>query len=264
MAKTKSKHIFGCIVTGLLGSVLFCGPAVWAEPRPMVTDALAHAHDAGLSEPLISHVLATVYDAGFDPASAARTLTVLAEARQKGYELQPFRDRIDEGIAKRIDGARIARALEERLERLIQVSERLPDGRDMDASTYQTAVASLADGLEMGLTLAELDALLQQSDDAPLAMTAVAAEMRALLKQLAFAPDLADQIIAEGLAQQSLNPAWRHFPQIVVIARQKGVPDEETGGEALKRLQAGGGPADLLTRLGFTGRNLRTGPLGKD
>jgi len=251
-------------VTGLIGSVLFCGAAVWAQPRPVVTEALAHAHDAGLSESLISRVLAMVYDAGFDPASAARTLTVLAKAHQKGFELQPFRDRIDEGIAKRIEGARIARALEERLNRQILVSERLPDGRDMAASIYQAAVASLADGLEMGLTPSEIDTLLQQTGDAPLAMTAVAAEMWALLKQLAFAPDLTHQIIAEGLAQQSLNPAWRHFPQIVVIARQKGVPDEETGGEALKRLQAGGVPADLLTRLGFTGRNLRTGPRGKD
>lgn len=264
MVKTTSKKILGLIAAGLVGSVLFCCPVGWAQSRPVVTEALAKAHDAGLSEPLISHVLATLYDAGFDPASAAHTLTVLAEAHQRGFELQPFRDRIDEGIAKRIEGARIVRALEERLQRQSLVSERLPDGRDMDASSYQAVVASLADGLEMGLTLPEIDTLLQQADDAPLAMTAVAVEMRALLKQLRFAPDLTDRIIAEGLAQQSLNPAWRHFPQIVVIARQKGVPDKETGNEALRRLQEGGVPADLLTRLGFTGRNLRTGPLGKD
>jgi hypothetical protein len=231
----------------------------------MVTDALAHAHDAGLPDPLVSHVLATLYDAGFDPASAARTLSVLADAQQKGFELQPFRDRIAEGIAKHIDAGRIARALEERLQRQIKVSERLPeDDRRMEPSTYQALVASLTDGLEMGLTLDEIDTLLQQTGDAPLAMTAVAAEMWALLKQLAFAPEMTDQIIAAGLAQQALNPAWRHFPQIVVIARQKGISDAETGAEALKRLQAGGVPADLLTRLGFTGRNLRTGPMGKE
>jgi hypothetical protein len=95
-------------------------------------------------------------------------------------------------------------------------------------------------------------------------MTAVAAEMWALLKQLDFDPLWTDRLLKNGFAHRAFKPAWRHFPHIVVIARQKGVPDRETAAEALKRLQAGGDPADLLTRLGFTGRNLRTGPMGKN
>jgi hypothetical protein len=225
---------------------------------------MARAHEANLPEPVITQVLSMSYDAGFDRSAAARTLVVMAEAHRMDFDLGPFWERIEEGIAKRIDGARIALALEERLERQMLVSERLRRFKDTDASAYQTAVVSLADGLEMGLALEDVDTLLEQSGDAPVAMTAVAAEMWALLKQLNFDPTLTDQIISEGLAERTLNSAWRNFPQIVVIARQKGVPDEETGAEALKGLQAGGVPADLLSRLGFTGRNLRTGPMGGD
>jgi hypothetical protein len=224
--------------------------------------AVVQAREAGVSETVVSQVLAEVYDAGFDPPAAARTIVVLAEARHLNFDLAPFRGRIQEGIAKRIAGPRIAMALEERLQRQIRVSEQLRQVGDQDASAYQAAVVSLADGLEMGLTSDEVDALIRRSGDAPVTMTAVAAEMWALLKQLHFDPVLTDRIINEGLAQRALEPAWRNFPQIVVMARQKGVPDATTGAEALKGLQAGGGPTDLLSRLGFTGRNLRTGPMG--
>ena len=263
MDKTTFNILLKYIVTGLLGSVLFWCPA-WAQGEPTLAEVLVRAREAGLAEPVISQTLAMTYDAGIDRSAAARILVVLFEARQMEFDLEPFQSRIEEGIAKRIEGTRIATALEERLQRQVLVRERLQPGPDRAASTDQAAVVALADGLEMGLAPQDLDVLLQRAGDASLAMTAVAAEMWALLKQLDFDSALTDQIITEGLAQKALHPAWRNFPQIVVIARQKGVPDKETGAEALKGLQAGGEPADLLSRLGFTGRNLRTGPLGKD
>ena len=245
-----------------MGSVLFWG-AAGAQTSLTVADALIQAHEARLPESVIIDVMAQALDADFDRSSAARTIIVLAKAHQADFDLSPFRERIEEGIAKRIEGPRIAAALETRLQRQILVSDRLPHDVRTDTAVYQTAVVSLTDGLEMGLTPQDVDVLVERAGDAPVAMTAVAGEMWALLKQLNFDPTLLERIISEGLSQRALQPAWRNFPQIVVMARQKGVPDEEMAAEALKSLQAGGSPADLLARLGFTGRNLRTGPMGK-
>ena len=261
MVKTIFKKGICLFITGLVGSVLFCWAAE-AQTSPTVADALVRAHEARLPEPVVVQVMALAFDANFDRSSAARTIIVLAEAHQADFDLSPFRDRIEEGIAKRIEGPRIAAALETRLQRQMLVSNRLPRARDTDGSVYQAAVVSLTDALEMGLTPQAMDALVQRAGAAPVAMTAVAGEMWALLKQLDFAPILTDRVIAEGLARRAFHPAWRNFPQIVVMARQKGVPDEETAAEALQCLQTGGAPADLLIRLGFTGRNLRTGPMG--
>ena len=262
MARTISKHLLYFLVTGLMGSVLFWCPVVWAQNGPTVAEALARAQEAKLPEPVTTHVLAMALDAGFERTAAARILIVLAEAHRRNFSLEPFQERIAEGIAKRIAGTRIALALEERLDRQVLVGEQLRRANASNGSAYQMAVISLTDGLEMGLTADEVDTLIQRTGNAPVAMTAVAAEMWALLKQLAFDPALTDQIISEGFAQRSLNAAWRNFPQIVVIARRKGVPDHEIGAEALKGLRSGGAPADLLTRLGFTGRDLKTGPMG--
>jgi hypothetical protein len=245
-----------------MGSILFWG-AAGAQTSPTVADALVRAHDARLPDSVIINVMALALDADFDRSSAARTIIVLAKAHQADFDLNPFRERIEEGIAKRIEGPRIAAALEKRLQRQMLVSDRLPHDRDTDAPVYQAAVVSLTDALEMGLAPQDVDLLVQRAGDTPVAMTAVAGEMWALLKQLNFDPALTDRMISAGLAQRALRPAWRNFPQIVVMARQKGVPDEEMATEALKSLQAGGSPADLLARLGFTGRNLRTGPMGK-
>lgn len=251
-------------MTGLLGSVLFWCSAVWPQENPTLAEALARARESKLPEPVIIQALTKALEADFDRSEAARTLLVLAEAHRTGFDLAPFQERIAEGIAKRIPGERIAAALEERLQRQVLVSERVKQGGNEEIAGYQTAVASLADGLEMGLTPEELDTLLQRSGDAPLAMTVVAAEIWALMKQLEVAPPLTDQLISEGLARRTLDPAWRHFPQILVIARQKGVSDEDAVAKALKSLKDGGAPSDLLADLGFTGRDLKTGPIVND
>lgn len=264
MARTISKRLICCLVTGLAGSVLFWCTAAWSQSSPTLTEALAQARESKLPEPVIIQALTKALEADFDRSEAARTLFVLAEAQRMDFDLAPFQDRIAEGIAKRIESVRIAAALEERLQRQILVSERLKQGRDDEDTAYQTAVASLADGLEMGLTPQELDTLLQRGGDAPLAMTVVAAEMWALMKQLTVAPSLTEQIIFEGLALRALAPAWRHFPQVLVIARQKGVSDEDAVAQALESLKTGGAPSDLLTGLGFTGRDLKTGPMTND
>jgi len=261
MAKIIFKRIICLLVAGFTGSVLLWGWA-GAQSGPTVAEALVRAHDARLPEPVISRVMALAFDAGFDRTDAARTILVLVEAHQADFNLDPFRERMEEGIAKRIEGPRIAAALETRLQRQMLISDRLSHDRDTDAPVYRAAVVSLTDALEMGLTPQDVDVLVQKAGDAPVAMTAVAGEMWALLKQLNFDPILTDRLISEGLAQRAFQPAWRNFPQIVVMARQKGVPDDETAVEALQSLQTGGAPADLLARLGFTGRNLRTGPMG--
>lgn len=260
VARRFKYRIGNLLMTGLLGSIILCSPA-WAQDEPTVSDALSQAREAGVPETLVSEILARVYDAAFQPPAAAGTLLVLAQARQLQFDLDPFRARIEEGIAKRVEGNRLVSALEKRLERQILVSEQLQHLGRADTAPDPKAAAALADGLEMGLTPAELGELLQQAGEAPLAMAAVAAEMWALLKQLDFDPLSTNRILQSGFAHQAFKSAWRHFPHIVVIARQKGVPDAAIGAEALKRLQAGGDPADLLVRLGFTGRNLRTGPL---
>ena len=251
-------------MTGLAGSVLFWCTAAWSQGSPTLTEALAQARESKLPEPVIIQALTNALEADFDRSEAARTLLVLAEAQRMDFDLASFQERIAEGIAKRIAGARIAAALEERLQRQILVSERLKHARVAEGAAYQAAVASLADGLEMGLAPQELDTLLQRSGDAPLAMTVVAAEMWALMKQLEVAPPLTDHLISEGLARRTLDPAWRHFPQVLVIARQKGVSDEDAVAQALESLRTGGAPSDLLAGLGFTGRDLKTGPMMND
>ena len=262
MAATQFKcRICNLLLTVLLGSVLWCAPT-WAQGNPTVSVALSQAREAGVPDTLVSEVLALAYDAAYEPSAVAETITILAKARQLQFDLDPFKSRIEEGVAKRIEGRRVVSALEQRLTRQIMISEQLKNHDRTTSSHDAEAVAALTDGLEMGLTAAELSSLLQHAGEAPLAMTAIAAELWALLKQLDFDPDLTHRLIRDGLAARAFNPAWGHFPHIVVIARQKGVPDAEIGAEALQRLQAGGDPADLLTRLGFTGRNLRTGPLG--
>jgi hypothetical protein len=263
MVKTISKRIIRLLATGLIGSVLFWCPA-GAQSGPTVAEALVRAHQARLPDSVVIQVMGLALDAGFGRSAAARTIIVLAEAHQADYDLRPFRQRIEEGIAKRIEGERIAAVLEARLQRQMLVSDRLPHDKKTDAPVYQAAVVSLSDALEMGLTPQDVDVLVRRAGNAPVTMTAVAGEMWALLKQLNFDPTLTDRMLSEGLAQRALHPAWRNFPQIVVIARQKGVPDEETAAEALQSLGTGGAPADLLGRLGFTGRNLRTGPMGKE
>jgi hypothetical protein len=92
-------------------------------------------------------------------------------------------------------------------------------------------------------------------------MVAVALESKALLGQIDFRAELLDPLLREGLARNALGMEWRKLAGIVALARRRGMADETLAAEAAAILAAGGNLRDLLTRLGFTSRNLAQPPL---
>ena len=90
MARTISRHLLYYLMTGLMGSVLFWCPVVWAQNGPTVAEAVVRAQEAKLPEPVTTHVLAMALDAGFEHTAAARILIVLADAHRRNFSLEPF------------------------------------------------------------------------------------------------------------------------------------------------------------------------------
>ena len=186
--------------------------------------------------------------------SAAIEATI-EQARAQGLPTAPFAAKVDEGLAKRIPGRAILHALE-------AMRDDYAFSRDTLAQTGGTPspedIALAGDSLRLGLSRQELSALAAQKP--PAAMLATAARTLAYLKAVDFPSALANDILRQGLASGSLTPGWTQLFRVVQRAREAGVTDQALAEAATRTLLDGGGPAELLQDLGFTGRDTRQAP----
>lgn len=186
--------------------------------------------------------------------SAAIEATI-EQARAQGLPTAPFAAKVDEGLAKRIPGRAILHALE-------SMRDDYAFSRDTLAQAGGTPspedIALAGDSLRLGLSRQELSALAAQKP--PAAMLATAARTLAYLKAVDFPSALANGILRQGLASGSLTPGWTQLFRVVQRAREAGVTDQALAEAATRTLLDGGGPAELLQDLGFTGRDTRQAP----
>jgi hypothetical protein len=229
-----------------------------AADRP-VYDLVQALQDQGWPPEAASRLVALAYDAGLDRAAAADLLAAMHALQVSGFPAAPLAAKIDEGLAKRIPAARIVAALQTRVDHGRFVMQ-LPQASTAGKTPAEVeSLAMLTDSLELGLAREDLQQMAQSGSS--LAMLAVAAEMTAMLQQIGFDPESQARIAHTGLKRGTLGKAWRSLPQVVALARQRDIPDAEIAQAVLERLEMGAGPQDLLPALGFTGRDLRQGPM---
>lgn len=181
----------------------------------------------------------------------------IEQARAQGLPTAPFAAKVDEGLAKRIPGRAILHALE-------AMRDDYAFSRDTLSQTGGTPspedIALAGDSLRLGLSRQELSALAALKPPATAAMLATAARTLAYLKAVDFPSALANGILRQGLASGSLTPGWTQLFRVVQRAREAGVTDQALAEAATRTLLDGGGPAELLQDLGFTGRDIRQAP----
>jgi hypothetical protein len=249
-----------CIVAWALVVMAGTGfPAASQAAALPVLDLVQGLQDQGWSPEATGRLVALAYDAGLDRAAAADLLAGVHALLVMGFPAEPITAKMDEGLAKRIPAARIVAALQTRVDNGSFVMQLPQASTGGGAQSDRESLAMLADSLELGLARGDLEQLAQAGGS--LAMVAVAAEMTAMLQQIGFDPEWQARIAHTGLKAGALEKAWRSLPQIVALARQRDIPDSDIAQAVIERLEKGAGPQDLLPALGFTGRDLRQGPM---
>ncbi|GAB6112819.1 hypothetical protein [Desulfomicrobium salsuginis] len=230
-------------------SILLIAFLVAAAWLPGPVDALASALDAPLRQ---------AQDDGRLSAGDAQAIeAAIDQARADGLPPAPFIAKAEEGLAKRVAGRAIIQALETMRSDYAFARDALArEGREPSPDD----VVMAGDSLRVGLTRQELDEMAALAPPASPAELATAARTRAALNAVAFPARLSDAILRRGLAAGSLSAQWTQLFRVVQRTREAGMADAAVADAAMRTLDDGGGPAELLQELGLTGRDIRRSP----
>jgi len=232
------------------------------SPQQGVTSSVEAARDAGVPDTVLSRILTFSIDHQLSSTDVVALLDILRTVRSKNLPPQPFVTKIEEGLAKKVAVPTIAVALEQKIDdyqfvRTLLSSTAVPGADQPVADRHLTA---MVDSLSGGISREQLTDFIQQAPAAEPSMVAIAVENLALLNQIGFPQDLTLQMLYTGLHLKRFSPSWRYLARVIVVARNRGIPDPNIAEATMRAMEEKRDLRDLMTALGFTGRDLRHGP----
>ncbi len=240
--------------------VSFGQTAVYAGHQKPVFAAVDSARRQGVPEEILTRLLAYALDNQLGADHTVHILTILIRIREDRFPLSPFLDKIQEGLAKRIDPQRLEDGLNKRLDDYRFVRQLLKTEYGGSRIYSETDLTDLVESLGFGITRRELRRLFTRVPGVAPEMLAVAAKNKALLKQLGFDEKVIDDILLTGLMNNSLTPQWALFFKVAAAAKRKGIPSVRIAEVAKNILLQKGDLEQVLMELEFTARDVRHGP----
>jgi len=255
-----------CVLLVLASLFFFPGNDPFAQSmRGDVAEAIKDAQSAGVGSTTLNHLLTLGYQNEVESKAMAGFIRVLTEAQREGFPLEPFTNKIEEGVAKRVPSPLIQTVLAKKLEdyRFTKstIQETFEKHGEKNPVIPHGYLLRLSESLSCGLSREELRTLLEHASSPPvLPPLAMAAETMASLKQNQFDPAMAQQIAIVGLKHNYFTPERRDTARIIIVAKKKGISDLTVTTAALETFQRKGTLEGLASRLGVTSGDLTPGP----
>ena len=249
-----------CVIQVVSWGVIFQGNAL-AEHANQLFPTLESAKRQGIPEDILNYLLAYSVENSLDADHAVHVIQILTHVKEMGLSLAPFQDKIREGISKHVAPGRIEEGLKEILSDYQFARDLLKEKFEAHQKQSETALQSLVEGLELGLSRQELRSFCESSPSVPPEMLAIAVRNLAYLKQIDFDSKLGDKILSTGLTNKSLTAEWSPFYRLASTAKRKGISDGDIAQAAVEALKEKKDLRQVLKRLGFILRNVKQGPL---
>jgi hypothetical protein len=240
---------------------LIIGLSPFAQTRAASLDmAIEKARHGGIGQADINRILGDEY-LRKRPADRAVAILERLGTLSTGVPRGPFVAKVEEGLLKRVTVGRILRAIDT-MERnylfgIGLMGERLAR---LEPHEREACASILVSSFDLGLSRQEVGTLFRNHPRAALLPLAVAAEIKAMLRQIAFDQTQSQEILAAGVESGSFNLQWRKLPVIIQLSSQRGVPASDIGRNVIHALRSGKTIRSLLPTLSFSGRNLVDGP----
>jgi hypothetical protein len=233
--------------------------------RGNVVDAVKEARAAGVSATTLNHLLTLGYENQVESQAMVRFIQIMTEVRREEVPVEPFSNKIEEGLAKRVPVSAIQQVLTKKLDDYRFTLSLLRDISKKQGKKHKVPPEYLlrfSESLSCGISRENLRILLEHGfSSSSWSTLAMAVETVASLEQNQFNPVTAQQIAFAGIKENYFTPEKRNFPRIILIAKQKGMDDQRIATVAIDTIQHKGSVQDLASRLGVTGEDLVTGPV---
>jgi len=229
-----------------------------------VADAVKEARAAGVSATTLNHLLTLGYENQIESQAMVHFIQIMTEAQREEVPVEPFINKIEEGLAKRVPVAAIQQVLTKKLDDYhftLSLLRNISQKQGKKQTVPPEYLLRFSESLSCGISRENLRALLEHSfSSSPLSILAMAVEIFASLEQNQFNLVMAKQIAFTGIKENYFTTEKRNFPRIILIAKQKGVDDQKIATVAIETIQHRGSVQDLASRLGVTAEDLVTGP----
>ena len=246
-----------CYLLVLLFQIPLAGPAAAAAPRntPLEKSVTA-AEQTGVPSSLTSRVLILANDQRINPEHTRGFISTLSRAKKQGFSLEPFMNKIEEGISKHVPADRILSVLEQKMAHYARIQAMIPPFPHLADSLENNLPAAdlgkLAESICCGITDHEVRQVFARArDNASVIELCRTFGVMAVLKQISFEPDLAHQIIIHGIDHGYFAKDQVRLSRALVTARQKQIPDQRVARVVIEQMAAGKAADTMMKALGI-------------
>jgi hypothetical protein len=218
----------------------------------------------GVSEEFISRILVVGVHYNLESKDLVGFLVVATEAGKRKLPVEPLVDKMEEGLAKRVDKYRIQQVLRHDLAQYGFVQDLLQ--KTLLEKGYQPeevksgAVVRLARTLSMGIAQNEMQALLQDAPKVSMVEIVDAVEFTAALKQAGEEFSEAKEITLVGLQNGFFTRTAWNLPLMVSAAKTSHLPEDKIKTAALDVVKGNKTVLEAHTGLGLDPKSLAKGP----
>ncbi len=246
----------------LLAAGLSAGGARCEEDFKVAVQA---ARTNGVSEELISRILVVGYHYNLESKDMVGFLVVATEAEKRKLPVEPLVDKMEEGLAKRVETHRIQQVLRHDLVQYGFVRDVLQ--RTVFEKGYQPemvkseVVVKLARTLSMGIAQSEMQGLLQDAPKVSMGEIVEAVEFTAALKQAGEEFPEAKEITLVGLQNGFFTRTAWNLPLMVSAAKTNHLSEDKIKAAALEVVKGNKTVLEAHIGLGLDPKSLSRGQI---
>jgi len=265
MARRFKRHGLGLFFASLLVLSDPQGAALSQVNKVDLPTVVKEAQQAGVPTVTVNQLLSLGYENQVESSAMAGYIQFLTEIQREKLPLEPFVNKIEEGMAKRVSPQGIHHALMKKREdyRFTQstVKETLKKHKREQTIPSEDLVR-LSETLSCGISRENLHFYVEHGlPSSSYQHLAITLDSVATLEQNRFDPDMTKKIALAAIKQDYFSPEKKDFSRVAVAAKKKGVPDAKITSVALETIQKHGSPKDMALRLGVKAEDLAHGPV---
>jgi hypothetical protein len=223
------------------------------------------AKEAGVSRGAIARLENLVRSRGVAPDSIAGFLQSLSRARTVGFSLDPFMDKVEEGMVKGVPASRIQAALDGLLTDMVVTKVLLTDylsKHDRPAAELTPELLTRTSRtLSMGLTPSTMEEFFARAPSIPLGRAAGRLEFTAAMQQSGLSAQQALTLSSTGLQHSFFESIYWDVPLVAKAAIDSRISSESVA-SALDHVLAGRTSLSSASRsVGLDPRSLAKGAM---
>jgi hypothetical protein len=265
MVRLFERHGLGLFFAFLLVLSDPQGAALSQVNKVDLPTVVKEAQQAGVPTVTVNQLLSLGYENQVESSAMVGYIQFLTEIQREKLPLEPFVNKIEEGMAKRVSPQGIHHALMKKREdyRFTQSTVKETLKKHKREQTIPTEdLIRLSETLSCGITRENLHFYVEHGlPSSSYQHLAITLDSVATLEQNRFDPDMTKKIALAAIKEDYFSPEKKDFARVAVAAKEKGIPDAKITSVALETIQKHDSPKDMASRLGVRHQDLTRGPV---